>query len=146
MNEQINVTSIKSAVEQCCRGEGECSSCKGKECLMGFAKLVSDYAGVKKALSIPNGLKMVPSGDFKVYESDEVASALAVINHECKNCMDNHDDNCVINIIRSSLEVALMGEHIQFTGNPLAYMMALSQINGDLGAKVMAAYRTLKGS
>jgi hypothetical protein len=144
VSEPINVALIKAAVQQCCRTEEECNACTGKGCLIGFAKLVSEYAETKKALSIPNGLKLVPSGDFKVYEGDAVASALAVINHECKNCMDNHDDNCVINIIRSSLEVALLGEHLSFTGNPLAYIMAFSQVNPELGQKIMAAYRDLK--
>ena len=145
LNDQINIASIKDAVQQCCRDK-ECSSCKGKECLIGFAKLVSEYAGAKKALSIPNGLKMVPTGDYKVYEPDDVAFALAMINYECKNCLDNHDDNCVINIMRSSLEVALLGEHSDFTGNPLAYVMNLSRVNSELGDKVMAAYRQLKNS
>jgi len=144
VKEPINVALIKEAVQQCCRTEEECNACKGKACLMGFAKLVSEYADVKKALSIPNGLKLVPSEDYKVYEVDTVASALAIINHECKNCMDNHDDNCVINIIRSSLEVGLLGEHLPFTGSPLAYIMTLSQINPEIGGKVMTAYRALK--
>jgi len=143
LNEQINIKAIKDAVQRCCQ-EKECVACRGKECLIGFAKLVSEYAGMKKALSIPNGLKMVPTGDFKVYETDDVAFALAMINYECKNCQDNHDDNCVINIMRSSLEVALLGEHSGFTGNPLMYVMNLSRVNPELGEKVMTAYRQLK--
>ncbi len=143
LREEININAIKQAVQLCCQ-EKECVTCKGKECLVGFAKLVSEYAGAKKALSIPNGLKMVPTGDFKVYDPDDMAFALATINHECKNCQDSHDNNCVINIIRSSLEVALLGEHSDFTGNPLMYVMNLSQVNPELGEKVLSAYRQLK--
>ncbi|MDR3562596.1 MAG: hypothetical protein P4N59_14340 [Negativicutes bacterium] len=146
MSDQFNVASIKTAVQNCCRSEMECTSCHGKECLVGFAKIVADYAGVKKTLSIPNGLKMVPAADYKIYEIDQVAVALAVINHECKNCMDSHDDNCVINIVRSSLEVAMFGEHLKFAGNPLMYIMSLSEINPELGGKVMQEYRLLKSS
>lgn len=142
--QDINISSLKEAIGNCCRSEMGCASCDGKQCLIGFAKIVSDYASVKKALTIPNGLKMVPMQDFKVYETDEVAKALSIINLECKNCMDNHDDNCVINIMRSTLEVALMGQHIDFTGSPLSYIMALTRINPELGEKVLQHYNALK--
>ena len=42
--------------------------------------------------------------------------------------------------------MALMGGHIEFTGNPLAYIMNLSQVNSELGEKVMKAYRVLKNN
>jgi hypothetical protein len=144
VREQINIASIIEAVQDCCRGETECSTCTGKDCLIGFAKLVSEFARSKNTLSIPNGLKMIPTKDYKVYDTDFVATALAVINHECKNCMDNHDDNCIINIIRSTLEVALIGEHIDFSGNPLAYLINISQRNPEMGGKVMEKYKMLK--
>lgn len=144
MSEQLNVERVKDALAACCRSGIECSSCQGKACLIGFAKLVADYAGVKKTLAIPGGIKMVPAGDFKVYDADSVAQALAVINIECRNCLDNHDDNCVINIIRSCLEVALFGQHVAFTGNPLAYLARLIELDAENGNKVMAAYRALK--
>ena len=144
MSEEINVQSIKKSVSGCCRSTDECESCQGKSCLIGFAKLVVDYAGAKKSLTIPNGIKMVPTGDYKVYDAEQVAAALATINRECKNCMDSHDDNCIINVTRSSLEVALLGEHVPFSGNPLAYIMSLSQINPEIGAKVMGYYRAVK--
>ena len=144
MNEQINIESIKEGLESCCKGDTECSTCQGKDCLIGFAKLVAEYAGAKRTLTIPNGLKMVPTTDFKVYDTDAVATGLAIINIECKNCMENHDDNCIVNIVRSSLEVSLFGQHIDFTGNSLAYIMQLSNINGENGNKVMQAYRALK--
>jgi len=141
---EINVALIKEAVQNCCKGHLDCATCKGKDCLIGFAKLVSDYVASKKILSIPNGLKMVPTQDYKTYDPNVVAAALAVINFECKNCQDSHDDNCVINIIRSSLEVTLLGEHLEFTGNPLTYVMNLARLNPEIGEKVMQEYRTLK--
>ena len=144
MSEQLNVVGIKEALAVCCKGESECSSCQGKACLIGFAKLVADYANAKKTLAIPNGIKMVPVSDFKNYESDDVARALAIINVECKSCMDNHDDNCVINIIRSSLEVSLFGQYIDFAGNPLNYLVQLVNLSAENGNKVMLAYRSLK--
>ena len=141
MSEEINVQSIKKSVEGCC---DECGTCQGKNCLIGFAKLVVDYATVKKALAIPNGLKLVPTGDFKNYDPEQISAALATINKECKNCMDSHEDNCIINVTRSSLEVALLGDHVPFSGNPLSYVMSLSEINAEMGAKVMGYYRAIK--
>ena len=145
-NPNVYVSSIRKAVTECCRGKQECGECKGKSCLVGYAKLASEYADVKKTIHIPNGIKLVPNSDFKIYDSEDIAHALAIINLECKNCMDNHDDNCVVNIARSALEVALFGQHFEFAGNPLMYMMGLSQANKELGDKVMNNYRLLKNA
>lgn len=144
VGENVNLPYIKKTIENCCRSKYGCEPCEGKACLIGFAKIVSTYAEEKKALAIPGGLKLIPKQDFKVYDTEEVAHALAVINLECKNCSDNHDDNCIINIMRSSLEIALMGENVEFTGSPLAYVMNLSKVNADLGNKVMDYYNELK--
>lgn len=144
VEQEVNFPRIKETLQACCHSEEDCGRCKGRECLIGFAKIVSDYAGVKHAMSIPNGMAMVPTGDFKTYETDDVAKALAIINLECKNCMDNHDDNCIVNIIRSSLEVALIGNHVDFPGNPLMYLMTLNTLNAEAGGKVMAYYSQLK--
>lgn len=141
---EVNITSIKKILDSCCHGEETCEVCAGKQCLIGFAKIVSEYAAVKKTLVIPNGIQLVPVQDFKLYETDDVAMALAVINLECKNCMDNHDDNCIVNIIRSSLEVALTGQHIDFAGNPFTYIMSLTRLNAGLGNKVLQYYHSLK--
>lgn len=143
-DEKLGMFFVKSAVEDCCCSGVSCDTCAGKECLIGFAKIVSDYATAKKTLTIPNGIKMVPLHDFKTYELHNVAKALAAINIECKNCMDSHDDNCVVNILRSSLEVALTGQHIDFIGNPLSYIMALTQVNSELGNEVMQHYNALR--
>lgn len=142
--ETINIPNIKKTIEKCCRSGSGCESCEGKSCLIGFAKIVCSYADQKKMLAIPGGLNLVPKEDFKVYEVDDIACALAVISLECKNCMDNHDDNCVINIMRSSLEVALLGEHVEFKGGSLNYIIALTQIKPELGNKVMEYYNMLK--
>jgi hypothetical protein len=75
-----------------------------------------------------------------------VANALVIINIECENGMDNHKDNCVVNIVRSSLEVALLGEHIPFSGNPLIYIMSLCKINQEMGEKGLVRYQSLKPS
>lgn len=144
IGEELNTISIREKLDYCCHSEATCGSCEGKQCLIGFAKIIADYATVKKTLTIPNGIKMVPFQDFKVYESSDVAMALAGINLECKNCMDNHDDNCVVNIIRSSLEVALTGQHVEFSGNPLSYLMSLIQLNAETGKQVMQYYNEIK--
>lgn len=142
--QEVNFPRIKASLQACCHSEADCGTCKGRECLIGFAKIVSDYAGVKHTLNIPNGVAMVPTSDFKTYEADDVAKALAIINLECKNCMDNHDDNCIVNIIRSTLEVALVGNHVDFQGNPLMYLMTLNSLNAEAGGKVMGYYSQLK--
>ncbi|HBS60391.1 MAG: hypothetical protein AAGU23_05100 [Bacillota bacterium] len=133
----INVDHIQKAVENCCLA---CTVCHGKNCRVGFAKIMSGYAGLKQRLSIPRGIDMVPSGDDKAYNPDRVANALAVINYECRNCMDNHEDNCVVNIARSAMEVLLFGEHVEFCGNSQEYMQKLSRLNAEYGAKVTQAY------
>lgn len=144
VRESLNIPYIRKNIECCCRGEENCDTCSGKNCLVGFAKIVSNYADLKKLLTIPGGIKLVPINDFKVYEADDLVRTLAVINLECKNCMDNHDENCVVNIMRSSIEIALLGQSVEFSGGALNYIMSLSKINSELGSKVMEKYNELK--
>jgi len=118
----VDVLNIKTALQDCCK-ENECSICTEKACLIGFSNSVLDYANIKKSFTMPNGINLVPNMDFKIYDVDHVATALAVITAKCKNCMDNHDDNCIVNIIRAALEVAIFGQHVAFKGNPLEYVM-----------------------
>lgn len=140
----IDMNFVKHAVADCCCSVTHCESCAGKQCLIGFAKLIAEYATTKKTLSIPNGMAMVPLQDVKTYDVDNVVMALAATNLSCKNCRDSHDDNCVVNILRYSLEVALLGQHIDFMGNPLSYIMAITKIDAQSGEKVLREYNLLK--
>ncbi|CUH96501.1 hypothetical protein P22_2591 [Propionispora sp. 2/2-37] len=144
IGEPIDMHFVKHAVADCCCSVTHCESCAGRQCLIGFAKLIAEYATTKKTLSIPNGMTMAPLRDTKTYDIDNVIMALAAINLSCKNCMDNHDDNCAVNILRYSLEVALLGQHIDFGGNPLSYILAIAKIDAETGDKVLRDYNLLK--
>lgn len=74
---------------------------------------------------VPNGTERIPTMDFKVFEETGMEIAIAHILKECKDCKENHVENCIINVIRNCYEVGLFGEIQPYEGSTLQYVMNL---------------------
>ncbi|MBS4007902.1 MAG: hypothetical protein KGZ45_05700 [Clostridium sp.] len=138
---EINFNGIKAKIEDVCLTESECEQCSKIKCLLGFAKVGIRYALEKNTYNIPQGEKLVPLSDAKLYSQHEVVEALAETLLQCKNCRDNHEEDCVINITRLCLEAILTGEPMPYHGNILIHLVDLSKINPEAGVQVTALYR-----
>jgi len=138
---EINFSGIREKIEDVCLTESECDQCAKIKCLLGFAKVSIRYALEKNTYNIPQGEKLVPLSDAKLYSQHEVVEALAETLLQCKNCRDNHEENCIINITRLCLEAILTGEPMPYHGNILIHLVDLSRINSEAGAQVAALFR-----
>lgn len=141
---KIDFSNISRKIEQCCRTTEECGRCNKSKCLIGFSKAVNKFVQMKNIYNIENGAQMIPRIDLKVYDEDALKEALLEILMQCQNCRDNHDEDCVVNLVRSALELALIGEAIEYKGNVLTYIMDLSKINQDKGREIMELYKKRK--
>lgn len=63
---------------------------------------------------------------------------------QCHSCKNDHNDNCILNIVRSAYEVIAFGEEQEYGGSPLAHLMKLSQLNPEKGAIVLEEYNRIK--
>jgi len=137
----VNFQPIRAAVDQCCKTEEECGSCEKGKCLIGFAQMAIDYAVQKRTYRIPKGNQLVPQNDTRVYYQNNLAHALAEILCQCQSCQDSHDEECVINVTRLALELALLGDNLLFTGSALQYLMAVSRTHPEHGNQMLELYK-----
>lgn len=137
----LNAELISDDLEHCCKSEDICIRCQGKSCLIGYAKkCIKEYQKEPKKM-IPNGTENIPSMDYKVFDEAELESAIAHILKECKECRQDHVEDCIINVIRNCYEIGLLGDTQPYAGSTTQYLMQLKSSFPDKAILVAEAYR-----
>ncbi|OIQ61115.1 hypothetical protein [Neomoorella thermoacetica] len=142
----IDLDKMQHFIDRCCKTESECGKCDRTRCLIGFAQTALAYARQKNTTRIPRGHELVPQDDLRVYYQEDLINALAEVLHQCQNCRDNHEEECVINVTRRALELALLGENFDYEGSASAYLMQVGRHNPEVGPKLLQAYQSRKNS
>lgn len=137
---RLNLSSLKFDLMQHCSDCPNQGNCIESKCLIGYSLMCIDYATNKGLTQISGGSKMIPEQDSKEYTSDFVADGLAQTCIACKNCMDNHSNDCVIAISRHCLEKAQLPRTIAYKGNVLTYLVDLSALDSRLAQQTKEAY------
>lgn len=136
----LNAELVQSDLERCCIGEDACKQCSGGECTIGFAKqCIADYIRNPQK-EVPDGAQRVPAADIKVFDETELETAIAHILKECKDCKEDHTENCIINVIRNCYEVALFGDVHDYEGSALQYLMYLKANFPDKSINIADTY------
>lgn len=139
----LNAELVGNDLEHCCRSEALCGECQGTECIIGFGKkCIKDYKA-KPQKEVPDGKEHIPTTDFKLFDETELETAVAHILKECKDCKEDHVENCIINIIRNCYEVGLFGDAHPYEGSALQYLMYLKSEFPDKAALIADIYTTL---
>ena len=139
----LNADLIGGDLENCCRGEALCGQCQGENCTIGFSKqCIKNY---KKApqKEVPGGADNIPTTDFKVFDEEELETGIAHILRECKDCKEDHTENCIINVIRNCYEVGLLGDIHPYEGTALQYLMFLKDNYPEKAAQIASIYSNL---
>ncbi|NHM27204.1 hypothetical protein G7K71_09440 [Desulfofundulus sp. TPOSR] len=134
--EEIDLTALEAQLDKICQGCDLYNSagCKESQCLVGFARKVLSFAAQKKLLDIPGASKLLPTQDFKPYYPEQVAGAIAETCRQCRQCRDNHSPDCVIALVRSALESALLQETIDYPGSVFLYLARIKEQHSQLAA------------
>lgn len=133
---------VENDLENCCRSEAMCGQCQNEACIIGFAKqCVKEYQKEPKK-EVPNGVERIPTMDCKVFEQVDLEIAIAHILKECKDCKEDHVENCIINVIRNCYEVGLFGDVQPYEGSTLQYVMRLKSDFPDRSMQIAEAYRS----
>ena len=121
----LNADLVWGDLMNCCRSENVCGQCQQGNCTIGYAKqCIKDYQKEPKK-EVAGGNENVPTTDFKVFDETELETAIAHILKECKDCKEDHTENCIINVIRNCYEVGLLGDVQPYEGSALQYLMYL---------------------
>lgn len=136
----LNADLIAEDLEKCCRGEALCTKCQGKSCTIGFAKhCIQNYKAEPKK-EVPGGTEEIPFTDFKVFDEEDLETAIAHILKECKDCKEDHTENCIINVIRNCYEVGLFGNAHPYEGSALQYLMFLKSEFPEKSSRIADIY------
>nr|WP_315989042.1 hypothetical protein [Desulforamulus aquiferis] len=115
--------------------------CKEATCLVGFAKKVVRFASQKGVLDIPGASKLIPTGDFKPYYQEAVARTIAESCKQCKECRDNHSKDCVISLVRTAMENAIIQEQVEYPGSVILYLSKVKQQSEELATQIATNLR-----
>ena len=128
MIDEINLLEIFKDLGKVCKTPSVCGQCAEKECLVGYARNATAECRLSKRTGIVNGFENIPPCDIRGgYDEDNVLNVIAHLLVQCKSCKEEHYDNCLINIVRSSMEVIEFGEEQNYTGNVIEYLMSISR-------------------
>lgn len=131
---------VWSDLENCCLDGISCSQCQGKSCTIGYAKqCIKNYQKEPKK-EVPEGTAHVPTMDLKPFDELELETAIAHILKECKDCKEDHTENCIINVIRNCYEVDLFGDTHVYEGSALQYLMYLKENYPEHSAQIADLY------
>lgn len=139
----LNAELVWDDLQNCCRTESTCGQCQNESCTIGFAKkCIKDYMKEPKK-AVPHGKEHIPTTDFKVFDEIELETAIAHILKECKDCKEDHTEDCIINVIRNCYEVGLLGDIHPYEGSAFQYLMYLNTNYPEKAAKIADTYKNL---
>ena len=136
----LNTELVWNDLQNCCMSESSCEECQGTACTIGYAKeCIKDYQKEPRK-EVPDGIEKIPTMDFKVFEDIELETAIAHILKECKDCKEDHTENCIINVIRNCYEVGIFGDLHPYEGSALQYLMYLKNTYPEKSGKIAELY------
>lgn len=128
--DEINLAEIFKDLGGVCKTPAVCGSCADKKCLVGYARSCTAECRVAKRTGVVNGFEYIPPCDIRGgYDEYNVLYTIAHLLVQCKGCKEEHYDNCLINVVRSCMEVIEFGEEQKYEGNALTYLMKLAQLD-----------------
>ncbi|ABO50639.1 conserved hypothetical protein [Desulforamulus reducens MI-1] len=134
----INFNKLSNYLSEFCR---DCDlqasgQCKEATCLIGFSKKVVRFAQQKGVFDIPGASNLIPKNDFKPYYQEQISKTIAESCKQCKECRDNHSQDCVVSLVRTALESAVLQEQIDYPGSVFMYLAKVKQQSEELSSQI----------
>ncbi|BCJ96897.1 hypothetical protein acsn021_44660 [Anaerocolumna cellulosilytica] len=137
----FNYDSLISQVQHCCLTENTCGKCQKEACLIGYCRQVLLTCIKQNGAMVDGGMEHIPFGDMRLYDDETIINALAYMLHECRNCNTYHSEECIINILRSTFEIILLGEAQEYKGSTLVYLNDIKSVNPEIADKIFQAFK-----
>lgn len=140
------LNSLEKATREICE---ECpykgtEKCSWRTCNIGFVQYVAKNIKNNSTNVIEDGENLIPKSDFKYYDEKVIARGIANTCRLCKECNENHNENCVIALIRRSLEWTQLRYRIEYPGNVLTYLMNVSNEKPQFAKLIKEEYTRIE--
>lgn len=123
---------LKESLDSICLGTEKCGTCSGTGCLIGYTKFVLKDAREKEdyynSINI-NTDKLIK----KEYENDKIIEALILIIRDYEKYGWDFNKDFVINKIKISLEIYLLGHKIENVNNITDYINKVNLFDAKIG-------------
>lgn len=144
MSSTIDFEGLISEVGKCCLGESACVVCQKEDCFIGYCKRVLTTSLKQSSDFIEGGMQELPYNDTKIYDNEPIIEAIGFLLNQCRNCNLYHDEECIINIVRSALEIILLGENQEYKGSTLLYLNDIKTVKSEMAGRIFAAFQNVK--
>lgn len=142
-NEEINFELLLEDIAENCLTEEVCGTCDKRKCLVGYTKNCLTNCIKNNVTYVENGVQNIPHMDMKHYDKDRALHAIAHILRQCKCCQQDHFDQCLINTIRSSYEVMVLGNEIAYDGSIFMYLNKVKAIQPEYAEIILKEYQSM---
>ena len=143
--EELNLMEIFVDLGKICQTEAVCQKCAERGCLVGYSKDCAAKCRVKGQTYVENGFAEIPPCDIRGgYDEYNVLHAIAHRLLQCRGCKQEHYKDCLINVVRSCLEVIEFGEEQEYEGDPLSYMVKVRGLNPQKADIIAEEYKYVK--
>ena len=129
---------FKEICNECCHKGSD--KCKYRKCNIGFADYVVKNIKDNSTYTIDDGENLIPKDDFKYYDEKIIAKGVANICRLCKECNENHNENCIIALTRRTLEYTQLKDKIAYPGNIILYLMNVEKQKPELAELIKQEY------
>ncbi|MBC2580047.1 hypothetical protein [Clostridium sp. DJ247] len=129
---------VKEICNECYHKGSE--KCNYRKCNIAFANYVVKNIKDNSTYSIADGESLIPKDYFKYYDEKIIAGGIANICRLCKECNENHSENCVISLIRRTLEYTQLKDKITYPGNIILYLMNVTEQKPELAELIKQEY------
>lgn len=140
----IDFNSLITSIGDCCLGPSYCDSCSKENCLIGYCKQNLLTCLKTGEQFIEDEINNIPVFDTKVFDQKSVIDTIGFILNQCKNCNAYHDEECIINMLRSACEVILLGNPIDYNGSVLLYIDEVKDINPEISKSLYESFKRNK--
>lgn len=143
--EEIDLQELFRDLGKICKIEDICGKCAYRACLVGYSKDCAAQCRVNKQTFVSNGYEEIPPLDIRGgYDEYEVLHGIAHILLQCRSCKQNHYEDCILNIIRSCLEIIEFGDSQIYEGDVVSYLMKMKDLHADKASVIASEYTDAK--
>lgn len=121
----------------------ETEHCIKAKCNVGFALRVVNSIQKNGLTVVEDGVQLIPKEDMKPYDNTMMARCVASICKLCKECNENHNENCAISLARKSLESIVLKETVYYPGNILTYVFNVAKQNPSFASLIREEIKQL---
>lgn len=133
---------IRETVDHICLGEGTCGTCQGDHCLVGYTKLLTEYAMTQKQykdIKIPFPTQYT----VKSFNRHAVMETYTLTLYYLFQLKEEEQD-FVLHGVRQAMETILFNTSIPYDGNFENYRKEIKIKNPDMEEKIMQMIESLQ--